>query len=65
MSITAVVVGLLEAIELATKLIKKVNTGEMTPAEAEAEWKKVSTGWSSAVDDWNRTVNLDDKDIPF
>ena len=54
MSVTLVVAGLLEAIELAATLIQKVSAGTLTPEEAEAEWKRVSSGWSSAVDNWNR-----------
>ena len=55
MSAITVVLGLLEAIGLATTLIEKVSTGEMTPEEAAKEWDATSTRWESAVDSWERT----------
>lgn len=54
MSAVVIVASLLEAIKLATTLVEKLNKDEITPEEAEAEWKKTSSRWRGAVDSWNR-----------
>ncbi len=44
-----------QAAKLANTIAEALQTGEMSPEEAEAQWKKVSATWSGSAAMWRAT----------
>lgn len=49
------ITALMQAAKLAQELALAVSSGEMTPEEADASWKRASNNWASAKNMWDNT----------
>lgn len=51
-----IILGLTQAIKLATTLSEGLQKDEITPEEAAASWARASASWTSAATMWRETV---------